>query len=86
MDTIGTMIAAVADASPPSPATLAATALSLVAAAVLICAPLAGKAVAADGFSDEQKKQIGEVVKDYLLKNPDLILEVQAALEAKREK
>ncbi len=37
-------------------------------------------------FSDEQKKAIGEIIKDYLIKNPELIVEVQQALEIKMEK
>ena len=37
-------------------------------------------------FSDEQKKAIGDIVKDYLLKNPEVLIEVQSALEAKLEK
>lgn len=36
-------------------------------------------------FSDDQKKAIGEIIKDYLIKNPELIVEVQQALEAKME-
>ena len=46
----------------------------------------AAPAHAADAaFSDDQKKAIGEIIKDYLIKNPDLIVEVQQALEAKME-
>lgn len=37
-------------------------------------------------FSDEQKKAIGDIVKDYLMKNPEVLVDVQAALEAKLEK
>jgi protein-disulfide isomerase len=37
-------------------------------------------------FTDEQKKVIGEIVKDYLTKNPEVLVEVQSALEAKLEK
>jgi protein-disulfide isomerase len=36
-------------------------------------------------FTDEQKKAIGEIVKDYLIKHPEIIVEVQQALEAKME-
>ena len=43
-------------------------------------------ASAATAFSDEQKKAIGEIVKDYLTKNPEVLVDVQAALEAKLEK
>ncbi len=40
----------------------------------------------AASFSEEQKKEIGEIVKDYLLKHPDVIVDVQNALDAKLEK
>jgi protein-disulfide isomerase len=48
----------------------------------------AGKsAVAAEaGFSAEQKKAIEGIVKEYLLANPELFIEIQTALEAKMEK
>ncbi|HMN38841.1 MAG TPA: DsbA family protein [Hyphomicrobium sp.] len=41
---------------------------------------------AAEPFNEEQKAAIGAVVKDYLLKNPELLFEIQSALEAKMEK
>jgi protein-disulfide isomerase len=41
---------------------------------------------ATGSFSDDQKKAIGEIVKDFLLKNPEVLVDVQAALEAKLEK
>ncbi|MBK9078758.1 MAG: DsbA family protein [Hyphomicrobium sp.] len=37
-------------------------------------------------FSDDQKKAIGDIIKDYLLKNPEILVDVQGALEAKLEK
>ena len=43
-------------------------------------------ATSSTAFSDEQKKAIGEIVKDYLTKNPEVLVDVQAALEAKLEK
>lgn len=63
--------------------------LSLAAAAgmtflALFSAPLTVRA--AEPFSDEQKAAIGAIVKDYLLKNPEVLIEVQTALEAKMEK
>jgi protein-disulfide isomerase len=45
-------------------------------------APTAGGSV----FTDEQKKTIGEIIKDYLVKNPDVMIEVQNALDEKLEK
>ncbi len=44
---------------------------------------IAGEAA---NFSDEQKRGIEKIVKDYLLANPELFLEIQGALEAKMEK
>jgi protein-disulfide isomerase len=37
-------------------------------------------------FNDEQKKAIVEIVKDFLVKNPEVMADVQQALEAKLEK
>lgn len=37
-------------------------------------------------FSDDQKKALGEIIKDYLIKNPEVLIEVQTALEGKLEK
>jgi protein-disulfide isomerase len=48
--------------------------------------PAATAQAAATGFSEAQKSEIGEIVKDYLLKHPDVIVDVQAALDAKVEK
>jgi len=45
-------------------------------------APTAGGTV----FTDEQKKALGEIIKDYLVKNPEVLIEAQTALEAKMEK
>ncbi len=46
----------------------------------------AGMAQAAgDGFSDAQKAELGGLIKDYLLKNPEVMIEVQRVLEAKME-
>ncbi|MCX8998872.1 DsbA family protein [Rhizobiaceae bacterium BDR2-2] len=46
-------------------------------AALLLAAPPAG------AFSDAEKKEIGEIVKQYLIENPEIMLEVQDALEEK---
>lgn len=37
-------------------------------------------------FSSDQKKAIEEIIKDYLVNNPEVFLEVQQALEAKMDK
>ena len=57
----------------------AALGLSLVVAPALAAPP----AVAADTFSAEQRQAIEAIVRDYLIKNPDVMLEV---LEAAKEK
>ncbi|MFN3623687.1 MAG: DsbA family protein [Hyphomicrobium sp.] len=41
---------------------------------------------AATGFSSEQKKEIEQIIKSYLVSNPEIFLEAQTALEAKMEK
>lgn len=45
-------------------------------------------AVAAEpvAFNDDQKQQIEKIIKDYLLANPEIFLDVQTALEEKMEK
>jgi protein-disulfide isomerase len=45
-------------------------------------APTAGGST----FTDEQKKALGEIIKDYLVKNPEVLIEVQNALDEKAEK
>jgi protein-disulfide isomerase len=40
---------------------------------------------AADPFTAEQKTAIEKIIKDYLLNHPELMMEVQTALEAKME-
>jgi protein-disulfide isomerase len=61
-------------------------ACAAVAAFAATFTPSPRPALAADAFTEEQKAQIGTIVKDYLLKNPEVIIEIQAALEAKMEK
>ncbi|AGK57216.1 DSBA oxidoreductase [Hyphomicrobium denitrificans 1NES1] len=45
-------------------------------------APTAGGST----FSDEQKKALGEIIKDYLIKNPEIMIDVQNALDEKMQK
>lgn len=45
-------------------------------------APTAG----GSAFTDEQKKALGEIIKDYLVKNPEIMFEVQRALDEKTQK
>lgn len=56
------------------------------APAAVSSAPALSPAQATGGFSAEQKKQIEAIIKDYLLANPEVMIEVQSALEAKMEK
>ncbi len=37
-------------------------------------------------FRDEQKKALVEIIKDYLVKNPDIMIDVQNALDEKNQK
>jgi len=55
--------------------------LAAVAAAVLA---LSTAAFADGSFNDAQKKEIGEVVRQYLMANPEVLLDVSKALEAKQ--
>jgi protein-disulfide isomerase len=45
-------------------------------------APTAG----GDAFTGDQKKALGEIIKDYLIKNPEIMLEVQNAYDEKSQK
>ncbi len=45
-------------------------------------APTAG----GSAFTDEQKKALGEIIKDYLIKNPEVMIDVQNALDEKSQK
>ena len=60
--------------------------LAVLAAGAFHLTPAIDEARAAETFNDAQKAEIGEVVKDYLLKHPELIIEIQSALESKMEK
>lgn len=59
--------------------------MGLGALAVAQDAP-ATKPVAAAAFSPEQKKAIEDIIKEYLIANPEVFLEVQQVLESKMEK
>jgi protein-disulfide isomerase len=67
-------------------ARLAASCAFLTVSFAILQPALVSPAHATDAaFSDEQKNAIGEIIKDYLIKNPELIVEVQQALESKLE-
>ena len=46
---------------------------------------LAATALPASAFDDAEKAEIGTIVREYLLANPELMLELQQALEAKQQ-
>ncbi len=56
---------------------LSATAISLVVAF--------GAFSPANAFDDAQKKEIGDIVKDYLMAHPEVLVDVQQALEKKQD-
>lgn len=45
-------------------------------------APTAG----GTAFTDDQKKALGDIIKDYLVKNPEIMIDVQTALDEKSQK
>jgi protein-disulfide isomerase len=47
--------------------------------------PAAPAAKAGDVFSPEQRKAIEGIIKDYLIANPEVMLEIQTALESRME-
>jgi protein-disulfide isomerase len=67
--------ATVAQAEPVAPASPSAAAP---------VSPAKSEAVAT--FSPEQKQELGKIIKEYLLTNPEVFLEAQTALESKMEK
>lgn len=48
-------------------------------------APADRAAKAGDAFSPEQRKAIEGIIKDYLIANPEVMLEIQTALESRME-
>jgi protein-disulfide isomerase len=47
--------------------------------------PASPAAKAGDAFSPEQRKAIEGIIKDYLIANPEVMLEIQTALESRME-
>ena len=58
--------------------------LRLQAAAALLLA-FSLPAAAESSFNDAQKAEIGQIVRDYLLANPEILLELSQTLEAKQK-
>lgn len=56
----------------------AAAALALAAGVAMLATP-----AQAQEFNDAERTAIGEIIRDYLLENPEVMIEVQEALEAK---
>jgi protein-disulfide isomerase len=57
---------------------------ALLAGSVLL-GVAAAPASAADGFTDAQKSELGDLVRDYILEHPEIIQEALVALEAKKK-
>jgi protein-disulfide isomerase len=75
----------------PTPATPAATAavVSTAAPSPVAATPPAEQlrtVASGNSFSADQKKQIEEIIKSYLINNPEVMVEIQTALESKMEK
>lgn len=58
--------------------------LRIAAASVALLA-LTPAAFADRSFNDAQRKEIGEIVRQYLMENPEVLLDVSKALEAKQQ-
>jgi protein-disulfide isomerase len=48
--------------------------------------PAPHKTAASEGLSAAQRKEVEAIIKDYLINNPEVMMEVQNALEAKMDK
>ena len=58
--------------------------LKTLQAATLVFAVATAPALAG-GFDDAQSKEIGDIVRDYLLEHPEILLEVSKKLEEKQQ-
>jgi protein-disulfide isomerase len=58
--------------------------LKTLQAATLVLAVATAPALAG-GFDDAQRKEIGDIVRDYLLEHPEILLEVSKKLEEKQQ-
>ena len=73
---------ALGQTSPPPPAATQESAAPQSAAP----APQKSEAPASSAFTPAQRKELESIIKDILLNNPEIMLEVQNALEAKMDK
>ena len=53
--------------------------------AIVLAAALLPSALAAQEFSEDQREELGGIIRDYLLENPEILREVIEALEAKEQ-
>lgn len=79
---VGTALAIGQNESAAVPALKADEAARPAAAA----APAPQRTASAETLSSAQRKEVETIVKEYLINNPEILLEVQNALEAKRDK
>src|SRR5262245_36508478 len=84
---VGATLAAAQTAAPPAPPAQAATAepASPPSAAPAPESP-AANAPSSSAFTPAQRKELESIIKDILLNNPEIMLEVQNALETKMDK
>ena len=59
--------------------------LNRLVAAGLLASVVAAPSMAADTLSSGQKKQVEQIVHDYLLQNPEILVEVSQALQQKQQ-
>ena len=59
--------------------------MNLLASGAFALVTVLAAAAPAGAFDDAQKKEIGDLVRQYLIDNPEVLLEAQDALQAKRE-
>lgn len=56
-----------------------------ISAALLVCVGLSGAATAQQSITETQRGEIEQIVREYLLKNPEVLLEVMEELERRQK-
>ncbi len=51
----------------------------------LLLPSMSASALPEDSFSPEQRQEIRTIIKDYLIKNPEILLDVSQALQQKQQ-
>ncbi len=64
---------------------MASKIMNLLASGAFVLASVLATTAPASAFDDAQKKEIGDIVRQYLIDNPEVLLEAQEALQAKRD-